>query len=107
VYEVFDRNDNAYQAWLKQNQLGYVINARRNLAPSYMVLHSAVCKTISKYSRKASAGAFTERAYVKICSNEIDILRQWVRNNGRPDGSFSKICGLCSPYPESGIRSNS
>src|SRR5262249_12759201 len=98
---VFDNQDSAYQNWLVSHPRGYVVNARRNLTPSYMVLHTADCHSIRNYTRAASKGAFTERNYVKICSSDLDDLRSWVRQHCRPDGTFSSECSLCRRYAES------
>ena len=48
---VFDNSDTDYQAWLSANPTGFVLNARRSLVPSYMVLHRASCPSISQYTR--------------------------------------------------------
>lgn len=87
---IFDRSDSAYFSWLASHPLGYVVNARRNLEPSYLMLHAAQCGLIS--TAKRASGAYTERGYIKVCSTEIDELRHWLRQHGRPDGSFSKQC---------------
>lgn len=94
---LFDGDDAAYQAWLTAYPCGYVLNVRRSLAPSYMVLHRAACSSISGYTRMAQAGGFTERNYLKLCANDLEHLRAWVRRHGRADGSFSKRCGRCCP----------
>ena len=93
---IFDGDDDAYQQWLKENPHGYVTNARRNMAPSYRVLHRASCRTIRDYTGQMHNGAFTERSYIKICAPEIEELRDWLSTTGRPDGTFSKECSLCS-----------
>ena len=92
---IFDGNDEAYQAWIAANPDGWVLNARRSLTTRYMVLHSVQCSSIRTYNDMAQPGGFTERAFVKICSPEIEDLRSWVRIHGRPDGSFSKECSHC------------
>ena len=93
---IFDGDDEAYQQWIHQYPRGYVINVPRNLDdPSYMVLHLATCWMIRKYTERATPGAFTERGFLKVCSTNLDSLREWVRNSGRPSGSFSKICATC------------
>jgi hypothetical protein len=96
---LFDGDDDAYQAWLEDHPGGYVINTRRRpgFDPSLMVLHRASCRLIRDYNEMAQEGGFTERKYVKICSVSISALREWVRQHGRPDGSFSKECSHCNP----------
>lgn len=96
--EVFDKNDLSYQTWLKANSDGYVLNSRRAIDPSYFVLHRASCPHIRRYTSVAKDGAFTERGYIKICSSNLSSLRLWVKNHGRPNGSFSKECGFCNKH---------
>lgn len=93
---LFDNNDDKYQNWLVKNPDGYVINVRRSMSPSYRVLHRSWCRTIKNYAGLVGKGAFTERSYIKVCSNEIDDLRNWLRKTGRPNGDFSKECSLCN-----------
>jgi hypothetical protein len=93
---LFDDNDHSYQRWLVANPHGYVINTRRRLSPSYMVLHRASCSSIRKYSSVALPGALTERSYVKVCAAGVADLRNWLRQHGRTDGAPSKECGLCA-----------
>ena len=94
---VFDGNDADYMAWLVRNPDGFVVNIRRQPDPDYMLLHRASCHSISRYTKSTSPGGFTERSYIKVCAGSIEELRDWVRRNGRADGSFSKECSLCAP----------
>ena len=93
---VFDGNDLLYQEWLRTHSDGYVVNSRRTITPSYLVLHKAHCPFISNYSSVARDGAFTERGYIKVCSDDVSSLRAWAKEHGRIDGSFSKQCGYCT-----------
>jgi hypothetical protein len=93
----FDSDDESYQRWLAANPDGYVINTGRGKPPSYMVLHRARCRKISDYNKVAREGGFTERDLIKVCSMNLADLRNWVRQHGRTDGSFSGKCGLCKP----------
>ncbi len=95
VAMVFDNDDIGYQDWLKENQQGYVLNARRRQDPDYIVLHTSHCKHISKHSESIKSGGYTERFYIKVCSTNMSDLVEWTRQNGRPDGSFSKVCSKC------------
>ena len=93
---LFDFDDGPYIKWIASNPNGYVINTRRENDPTYMVLHTATCKHISNYHSMCKPGAFTERTFIKICSDNINELSTWVRNHGRGDGSFSKECSHCN-----------
>lgn len=97
--EIFDNRrgngDDSYQDWLLRHTEGYVLNTRRALDPSYMVLHRARCRSITAPTRSTSPHPFTGSGYVKICATTVDELRDWVLAHGGED--FSKRCGLCSP----------
>jgi hypothetical protein len=94
---MFESNDQAYLTWREQHTDGFVINTSRSKDADYMVLHRASCYSISTYTKMAHPGGFTERDYIKICSTNIESLRTWVREHGRPDGSFSRECTKCQP----------
>lgn len=95
--EEFINDDENYQQWLAEHRQGFVINTRRSKPTNYMVLHRAICPKISDYTRMAQPGGFTEREYIKICSNDLDSLRNWVGQHGRLDHSFSRTCTICQP----------
>ncbi len=91
----FRDDEEEYLAWLSANPTGYVLNVRRRQSPSYVVLHRASCGSISNGSHMT--GAYTSRAYRKVCSANIEELARAAIAEGRKDGSFSKRCGLCRP----------
>ena len=93
---IFRNDESGYFDWIMKNPDGYVVNVRKNRTPKYMVFHTATCYGITTYNEISKPGGFTERSFVKVCANDIDELRDWVRANGRRDGSFSKECSLCN-----------
>lgn len=94
----FTDNDQAYQDWLRTHPRGFVINLYRNMDPrTYSALHRAICPSISKYTRTAQPGGFTERQYVKVCADSIATLREWIRAHGEPSGRFKTECSRCDP----------
>ena len=95
--KAFVGDDDGYLRWLDRHPTGYVINTERSRNPNYMVLHEASCRHIGRENDNVAPGGFTERRYIKICAESADDLRAWARRNGRPDGSFSKRCGVCRP----------
>jgi serine/threonine protein kinase len=92
----FIGDDEAYLRWLDDNPRGFVINTHRSINPNYMVLHKSTCGMI-KSTQGIPPGGYTERDYIKICSPVIEGLQSWVRQHGRPDGSFSSACKACNP----------
>ena len=85
------RTDEEYYQWCEANPDGFVINSPRRWPPSYMMLHRVGCLHIA--TTHEEDGAFTQRAYTKICASDIDSLREWTRHHGRPNGDFSDECG--------------
>ncbi|MCI0396409.1 MAG: hypothetical protein L0322_15935 [Chloroflexi bacterium] len=96
-FQEFTNGDTAYLRWLDQHPAGYVINTPRGRPTSYMLLHRATCWTIGPKNRNVPPGGFTERDYIKVCAEDVATLRVWTQANGRTDGSFSKVCAICSP----------
>lgn len=90
----FCDDDPSYLRWVSDNSHGYVLNVRAVDDPGYMVVHRASCGLISV---KRDKEAYTGRAYRKVCALSVAHLRSWACLHGRPDGSFSKACGLCRP----------
>ncbi len=86
----FIKNEQGYLEWIHKHPDGFVINTGRSKNANYMVLHRASCGSIKDYQKASGPGAFTERDYIKICGSDIASLRDWVRQNGRSDGTFSK-----------------
>ncbi len=92
---VFRDQELEYQRWLKAYPEGYVLNARRDVSPSYMVLHRANCRTISRYVGKIAENGFTGRGYIKICSTRSGELLAWLRTQG--GRGFTVVCSICAP----------
>ncbi|WP_395140423.1 hypothetical protein [Armatimonas sp.] len=87
----FSDSDVAYKKWVRENPTGFVINTNRTPNSSYMPVHRATCAHISNFDKR-TPGAFTERSYIKICASHISLLQEWVKANGRPDGTFTGNC---------------
>lgn len=85
-------DDDQFIAWLGQHPNGFVVNAERAPRAGYLVLHKATCPWISKTSQ--SAGAWTHRCYIKICSEQISELESWAR---RETGGTLTACRKCNP----------
>ena len=90
----FTDDDQGYLRWIMENPDGFVVNVGRGERPGYAVLHRASCSSIL---RDRENGAYTERGYKKVVSNDLSELRVYAKSIGRADGSFSKQCGRCQP----------
>ena len=89
----FTNSDSAYLEWVSENPKGFVVNCRRKISSHYMVLHSCSCALITVYKGRSIGGGFTERSYIKICSDDYHALEGWLQSNGAKD--FSKVCNVC------------
>lgn len=90
-------SDAEYVEWISAHPGGFILNTRaRELDASYLVLHRASCGTITPDRKATGLGAFTERAYRKVCSDTEDELQEWIRKR-LPNGTFSHRCGVCKP----------
>ena len=94
---VFENDDTAYLQWVAAHPSGLVLNTYKapQNRPVGMVLHKATCGSVR--SSKVAAGGYTGRDFIKICSNDRAALANYAKANGRPDGTFSGLCGLCRP----------
>lgn len=92
--EKFTDDDAGYLRWIANHTEGFVLNIERGERPDYTVLHRATCPSIS---RPREDGAYTQRGYKKVVSEDLNEMHAYAKSLGRADGSFSKICGHCKP----------
>lgn len=92
--EKFTDDDEGYLRWITNNPGGFVVNVERGERPGYAVLHRSSCSSISRVREN---GAYTQRAYTKVVSDDLSNLRGYAKYIGRADGSFSKHCRNCQP----------
>ena len=88
VIEFID-NEGGYLKWLEDHSTGYVLNTYTSKNRNYMVLHGAWCQLVSDYGKSGKPGRFTGPSYIKICAPDVESLRGWVRQHGRPNGTFT------------------
>jgi hypothetical protein len=93
----FKDDDKKYQAWAEAHPDGFVINTDRRINRKYLSLHKASCRRIRDCNRMARPGGYTERAYIKICSGDLEALRQWAQEHGSPKEGFTQGCKICHP----------
>jgi len=92
----FASDDKPFLNWVKQNPNGFVINTASGDKTSYLVFHKSECRHITKYTNAQQDGAFTERNYIKVCSNNPSDLLTWAESN-RTEATNHKVCKKCSP----------
>ncbi len=81
-------DDDLYLNWVNQNPDGFVINASRKPAASYLKLHRATCHSLNKQN----VLNWTTGDYLKACSLESQELVQWSEHwfKTKPDD-----CSFC------------
>lgn len=96
---LFDGDDAMFLCWTTEFPDGYVVNLRRRLDPGYVVLHRANCRTLKTHrNAENNPGGFTERNYVKACSETVTDLEEFVADRfGIQRPFFSKRCSTCDP----------
>lgn len=94
---VIEDNDKEYQKWLGGNSEGYILSLKQNRTIGYISLHRSTCYHISRYDKRHLEGAFTERGYIKICSNKIRNLKKWINNNLEDNAEITITCKHCKP----------
>jgi len=92
----FEDDEAGYSRWLEANPTGFVANMEASKNPSYLVLHSSTCPTITPgKSRSNVPGAATSRDYRKACASDGYSLMQWGLSEGF-DPKAIKICAPCA-----------
>lgn len=81
-------DDEHYLRWIEENPDGFVINAQNPPSPNNLVLHRSTCGDISTPTRTN----WTTRDYLKVCSRNVDELRNW---STRRVGGELKPCQHC------------
>jgi len=86
--ETFRDDDAGYRTWIYANPSGYVVNTERNPKPGYLILHTAMCDTITPTPDQSWMDQ-----YIKVCSLKRFELDEWARSLGR---RLSE-CTFCEP----------
>ncbi len=97
--QIFDNDDNAYLQWMDRNPSYFVVNTRRAKNSDYFYLHKSKCHHVST-TTGLDKGAYTERDYIKIGSDDLNELKNWFqKNNSKFKGDFTE-CRTCKPFSE-------
>jgi hypothetical protein len=95
----FDNSDGLgdaqYLQWLHDYPTGFVLNTRRWIDPTYMVLHKSACRSIGRPTAQMGSSPFTGRSYIKVCSLDAEALLAWMKQHGGT--GFTRRCPLCQP----------
>lgn len=88
----FKDNDVGYLAWAERHPNGFVVNADRRPKAGELVLHKSQCFSIRDPNKPP--GAWTHRAYIKVCAESVAELERWGRD--QPGGRL-RACKQCNP----------
>ena len=95
--QVFQDDELGFSNWIATNQEGFVVNTRRVLDPSYLVLHAANCASMQSYrGMDKNPGGFTERGYQKICAATADELLTYLSVETGNKYPITKYCSRCN-----------
>jgi len=87
----FKDNDEDYLDWINTNRTGFVVNCDRTPRPAYLMLHLAICPTITGHPAN---GEVWTRYYIKICSIPREELEEW---GMKKIGAELRPCRICKP----------
>lgn len=85
----FIDDDSGYLRWISQNPDGYVVNTYRNPMPTYLILHRAMCRTISG---NPARGRQWTGEYMKVCGS-LPELRTWASQVVQGELRRCQLCG--------------
>lgn len=91
--ETIAGDDSYYFDWLGRRPSGYVANTPRSFDSGYYTIHHATCPYIN-LNRSYEHGAFTERQYIKIVSDD---LRSLLHHTEKEGFVGCKPCSRCKP----------
>jgi len=95
---VFIDDDSEYLDWIAAHPDGYVVNSRRKFDSGYLVLHRAKCPTVHSHrGMMESPGGFTERSYLKFCSESMIELGEFLQGLTGLKDPYLKDCSRCGP----------
>lgn len=89
----FESGDKPYMAWLAANPHGFVLNTVKSKGSSYANFHRATCKHISR-PETAQKDGYTTRNYMKVCSEKLSDLVEWVHAH-RTNAAINIKCTTC------------
>ena len=93
---VFDKGDEPYLQWMKDHPHGFVLNTASGVSTWFLMFHHANCPHISGYTKSQEKGAFTQRNYVKACSDDPSNLIAWAASQRKGVTEYQE-CKTCKP----------
>lgn len=89
-YVIFINDDEGYLKWVAANPNGFIVNIDEpNSTKDYPKVHRASHKSMSTSARSN----YTTGQYFKVCSNNIESLKDWSQREYRKTLTECKIKG--------------
>lgn len=99
----FERDDNAYLAWVEGHPDGFILTSSPSLTPIHTKIHRASCDLIRILKGNAQPGGFTERDYIKVYGPDVASLQRWARE--QRSNATCQPCPRCKPYDSASAHS--
>jgi len=80
----------------EKDRFKFVVNARMGNTSKFN-LHRVSCHHISSYAGFAKEEVFTNTTNIKICSDNIDELKDYLKRTKPKFTGIFKICNSCNP----------
>lgn len=94
--EIFDKGDEEYFEWMKNNPDGFILNTGRKSNTSFFSLHKSNCTHITEYD-SLDHNAYTAKDLIKIGANDTNELSKYCQRKKKKFQGDFKICKSCSP----------
>jgi hypothetical protein len=88
MIEKFIDDEHGFLVWRNRHWQGFVVNCYRKPSSAYLLLHKSDCDSLVRHEH------YTDRDYIKVCSDSRSELEAWAREE--VGGELSR-CGECSP----------
>ena len=97
--QIFDSGDAPFHEWMIDHPSGHVVNTHRRENSNYTFLHRSGCNHLTGLAQGQGPDGYTQREYIKVCSENAEALLDWcLRERSRSKG-FSGYCKTCKPDP--------
>jgi hypothetical protein len=84
---VFIDDEEGYLQWVRNHPRGFVVNTdKAEAVPAYPMVHRTTHKLLS------SLDHYTDRAYFKVCSDNLQDLEQWSRQHRNKTLTYCQVC---------------
>ena len=95
--QIFDSGDAPFLQWMIEHPSGYVINTERRETSRYTFLHRSGCHHLAGLVEGQGPDGYTQREYIKVCSENAEALLDWCLQERTRSKGFSRYCKTCRP----------